>query len=133
MANSTAKYLNGNQLIRMREIFNPFFKVLEECCTSYAIYKCTIEAEVVGGESRVKFDFKVSDERGTAKVDTILYVIEEDCFYVKDSFKFEKGSERKVNNAIIITLITDAITCIKRDEFTKELIKINESKGRHMK
>lgn len=94
------KYLNSNQLIRMREIFAPFFRVLEDRCISYSIYNCKIEGKTVGNESRIVFDFLVSDEKGVEKRDVIIYVLEEDDFYVRDTFKFEKGSEKKVREAI---------------------------------
>ena len=40
-----AREMNRNQLIRIREIFAPFFRVFSDYCVSYAVYNCIIEAE----------------------------------------------------------------------------------------
>lgn len=99
------KEMNRNQLIRMREIFGPFFKVLNDYCTSYSIYKCHIYGETLlreGGkeEHMVNFDFVVSGANGTLKEDYLVYSFERDDVFFSDKFTFERGHEEDVIKAI---------------------------------
>lgn len=99
------KQMNRNQMIRMKEIFGPFFKTLEDYCESYVIYKCTIYGEMrrssAGKEIPViNFDFSVSSENGSLKRDYIVYRMDTEEVLYNKSFKFEESAKEKVANAV---------------------------------
>lgn len=93
------KEMNKNQLIRMREIFKPFFKALNDNCLSYVIYKCNISGRSIIHEDKteedlVDFEFTVSGESGNCRKDIITYSFNrDDIFYNSNRFEFEPGSE----------------------------------------
>lgn len=93
------KEMNKNQLIRMREIFKPFFKALNDNCLSYVIYKCNISGRSIiradkTEEDLVDFEFTVSGESGNYRKDIITYSFNrDDIFYNSDRFVFEEGCE----------------------------------------
>jgi hypothetical protein len=89
----------------MKEIFGPFFKVFNDYCTSYSIYKCHIYGETLcqpngGEEHRINFDFVVSGANGTVKEDYMVYSFEKDDVFYSDKFTFDRGHEEAVINAI---------------------------------
>lgn len=93
------KEMNKNQLIRMREIFKPFFKALNDNCLSYVIYKCNISGRSIihadkTEEDLVDFEFTVSGESGNYRKDIITYSFNrDDIFYNSERFVFEEGCE----------------------------------------
>lgn len=100
MSKTGVKYLNRNQLIRVKEIFNPFFKVFDENCLSYSIYRVVIQAEMFNKKPYLSLDFMVSDINGSMKTDSIMYSLNEDDLFYSDSFKFEEGSNGKILSAV---------------------------------
>lgn len=100
MSETGVKYLNRNQLIRIKEIFNPFFRVFEDHCLSYSIYKVVIQAEMFDAKPYLSLDFMVSDVNGSLKSDSIMYSLNDDDLFYSDSFKFERGSDGKILSAV---------------------------------
>lgn len=101
-----AREMNRNQLIRIREIFAPFFRVFSDYCVSYAVYNCIIEAEERKNEKGedtfiICFTFDVSGENGVTVKRDILYSVEKDeVYYNPKEFVFEKGHYDDLEKAI---------------------------------
>lgn len=94
------KYLDRNELIRVKEIFYPFFKTLEDYCLSYSIYSVSIQGLSMGGRRFVSFDFTVSTANGSIRKDSIMYNVDTTEIFYSDKFKFERGSEEKILYAV---------------------------------
>lgn len=95
-----AKYLSKNQLIRIKEIFKPFFDTLNDTCISYSIYRVSVQGTLLNNRRYVSLDFTVSDEGGHLKQDSLMYDIDADDLFYSDKFKFVKNSEKTLLSSI---------------------------------
>ena len=93
--------LGGEQLVRVGEIFRPFFSVLESYCSSHVFYKVSISGEPVNGVTRYNFAFQASNEDGNLVGSGFgaTFIPSEKSVCWSKGVIFEKGAMKKVYEA----------------------------------
>lgn len=92
--------LGENQLTRMKEIFVPFFKVIEEECDEFAFYMLNLRVVPNSRKPAIQFEFITSNESGTQKEVRMAYNLEEGKTYIERVFHLTDAQEAKVSKAV---------------------------------
>lgn len=92
--------LGENQLTRMKEIFVPFFKVIETECDEFAFYMLNLRVVPNSRKPAIQFEFITSTESGTQKEVRMAYNLEENKTYIERVFHLTDAQEDRVSKAV---------------------------------
>ena len=92
--------LGENQLTRMKEIFVPFFRVIEEECDEFAFYMLNLRVVPNSRKPAIQFEFLTSIESGAQKQVRMAYNLNENRTYIGKEFHLTEVQEAKINKAV---------------------------------